>query len=42
MNRSTRNNVYDLVIASVYVVGICIMAIFAITICKLVYIIWSY
>lgn len=41
-DRSTRNNVYDLITTSVYVLGLSILAIFAFTICKLIYIIWSY
>jgi len=42
MNRSTRNNVYDLITTSFYMLGLSIIGIFIVTICKLIYIIWSY
>ena len=39
IDRSTRNNVYDLVITSVYVVGLSIIAVFIFAAFKLAYII---
>lgn len=39
MNRSTRNNIYDILITSAYVFGLAIIGTFLFAIAKLVYLI---